>query len=164
MSEAVVLQASGPNALGIVRSLGREGVAVTELRKQEGSEGFVAETTAGTIEARYVISATGAFQRPTMPPIVPQDSGLFQMHSTDYRNPGDLPAGNVLVVGAGSSGVQIATELMQSGRKTFLSVGSHHRPPRRYRGRDFCWWLGVLNTYSMAGCSRFTRVVWIKNW
>jgi putative flavoprotein involved in K+ transport len=53
----------------------------------------------------------------------------------------------VLVVGAGSSGVQIADELLRAGRRVFLSVGPHDRPPRRYRGRDFCWWLGVLGKW-----------------
>jgi putative flavoprotein involved in K+ transport len=69
------------------------------------------------------------------------------MHSSGYRNPEQLPDGAVLVVGAGSSGVQIANELRQSGRRVYLSVGPHDRPPRRYRGRDFCWWLGVLGLW-----------------
>ena len=51
------------------------------------------------------------------------------------------------MVGAGSSGAQITAELMKTERKTFLSVGAHDRPPRRYRNRDFCWWLGVLNLW-----------------
>ena len=58
-----------------------------------------------------------------------------------------MPEGAVLVVGAGSSGVQIADELMRAGRKVYLSVGPHDRPPRRYRGRDFVWWLGVLGKW-----------------
>lgn len=69
------------------------------------------------------------------------------MHSSDYRNPAQLAEGAVLVVGAGSSGVQIAEELMLAGRKVYLSVGPHDRPPRSYRGRDFVWWLGVLGKW-----------------
>ena len=69
------------------------------------------------------------------------------MHSSAYRNPGQLPEGAVLVVGAGSSGVQIADELLRAGRRVYLSVGPHDRPPRAYRGRDFCWWLGVLGKW-----------------
>ena len=53
----------------------------------------------------------------------------------------------MLVVGAGSSGAQIADELSRAGRRVYLSVGRHERPPRRYRGRDFCWWLGVLGLW-----------------
>jgi len=125
----------------------RCGVEVLSVRRNAGRAGFRAETTDGTIEARYVVAATGAFQQPLIPPILPEDAGVVQMHSSGYRNPGQLPDGAVLVVGAGSSGVQIADELRRSGRSVFLSVGPHDRPPRRYRGRDFCWWLGVLNKW-----------------
>ena len=52
----------------------------------------------------YVVAATGPFQRPVIPPIVPEDAGIMQMHSSAYRNPGQLPAGAVLVVGAGVVG------------------------------------------------------------
>jgi putative flavoprotein involved in K+ transport len=69
------------------------------------------------------------------------------MHSSAYRNPDQLPDGAVLVIGAGSSGVQIADELLRAGRSVYLSVGPHDRPPRRYRGRDFVWWLGVLGKW-----------------
>jgi putative flavoprotein involved in K+ transport len=72
---------------------------------------------------------------------------VSQRHSSAYRNPDELPGGAVLVVGAGSSGVQIADELLRAGRQVYLSVGPHDRPPRRYRERDFCWWLGVLNKW-----------------
>jgi putative flavoprotein involved in K+ transport len=61
-----------------------------------------------------------------------------------------LPEGAVLVVGAGSSGVQIADELLGAGRRVYLSVGPHDRPPRSYRGRDFVWWLGVLGKWDAA--------------
>jgi putative flavoprotein involved in K+ transport len=55
----------------------------------------------------------------------------------------------VLVVGSGSSGSQIADELQRSGRKVFLSVGPHNKPPRRYRGKDFVWWLGKLGHWDV---------------
>ena len=70
------------------------------------------------------------------------------MHSNAYRNPAQLPDGAVLVVGAGSSGAQIADELSRAGRRVYLSVGRHERPPRRYRGHDFCYWLGVLGMWN----------------
>ncbi|SDG59557.1 flavin-containing monooxygenase [Alloyangia pacifica] len=125
----------------------RCGVEVTRVTRLSGRPGFRVETSAGTIEAGNVISATGAFQTPSIPPLVPETTGLTQMHSSQYRNPGQLPEGAVLVVGAGSSGVQIADELLAAGRKVYLSVGPHDRPPRAYRGRDFVWWLGVLNKW-----------------
>ena len=76
---------------------------------------------------------------------------LFRsVHSSGYRNPSQLPDGAVLVVGAGSSGVQIADELRGAGREVYLSVGPHDRPPRRYRGRDNVWWLGVLGKWEAS--------------
>ena len=118
----------------------RCGVEVTALRKTPG--GFRAETSQGAIEAVNVVAATGPFQKPLIPDLAP--ASLFQLHSRDYRNPAQMPDGGVLVIGAGSSGVQIADELRRAGREVWLSVGPHDRPPRRYRGRDFVWWLGAL--------------------
>ena len=125
----------------------RCGVEVLSVRKNVGRAGFRAETSDGPIEARYVVAATGAFQQPLIPPVLPEDANVTQIHSSGYRNPGQLPDGAVLVVGAGSSGVQIADELRSAGRTVYLCVGPHDRPPRSYRGRDFCWWLGVLNKW-----------------
>ena len=120
----------------------RTGVEVTALRQVAG--GFLAETPEGPITARNVVAATGPFQRPLIPTAVPPEAGITQVHSSAYRNPSQLPEGAVLVVGAGSSGAQIADELRRDGRRVFLSVGPHDRPPRAYRGRDFVWWLGAL--------------------
>jgi putative flavoprotein involved in K+ transport len=128
----------------------RCGVEAISARKNKGRPGFTVETSAGNLNARSVVAATGPFQRPSIPPIIPGMVGVEQIHSAAYRNPGQLPAGNVLVVGAGSSGVQIAAELQESGRRVYLSVGPHHRPPRRYRGRDYVWWLGVLGKWDLA--------------
>jgi len=127
----------------------RCGVEVTAVRRNKAGPGFRVETSDGVIEATYVIAATGPFQKPKMPGLVPDSAGIVQMHSAAYRNPGQLPGGAVLVVGAGASGAQIAEELLEAGRQVFLSVGPHDRPPRRYRGRDNVWWLGVLNKWNI---------------
>ncbi len=124
----------------------RCGVDVAALRKKRDG-GFTAETSQGVIEASNVVAATGPFQRPITPAIVPASAAIVQIHSALYRNPGQLPKGAVLVVGAGSSGAQIADELLRAGRQVYLSVGPHDRPPRRYRGKDFVWWLGVLGQW-----------------
>jgi putative flavoprotein involved in K+ transport len=128
----------------------RCGVEVTALHAKPDGSGFRAETSAGVIEVANVVAATGPFQRPIIPALVPADEGIAQIHSNAYRNPGQLPAGAVLVIGAGSSGAQIADELLRAGRRVYLSVGPHNRPPRRYRGRDYCWWLGVLGVWDVV--------------
>jgi putative flavoprotein involved in K+ transport len=110
--------------------------------------GFCVTTSQGTIRADHVVAATGPFQIPVIPPIIP-DGLITQIHSFDYHNSEQLEDGAVLVVGAGSSGAQIADELLRSGRKTYLSIGPHDRPPRSYRGKDFVWWLGVLGKWQM---------------
>ncbi len=127
----------------------RTGVEVHAVRRNPGGAGFRVQTTQGVIEAAQVIAATGPFQKPKMPGLVPDSAGIVQMHSAAYRNPGQLPKGAVLVVGAGASGAQIAEELLEAGRRVYLSVGPHDRPPRRYRGRDNVWWLGVLNKWDI---------------
>lgn len=125
----------------------RCGVDVRHVKRQ--GDGFVAETTGGTFSARNIIAATGPFQIPTYPQIVPESAPVEQIHSQAYHTPAQLAPGAVLVVGAGSSGAQIADELLRSGREVYLSVGPHDRPPRRYRGKDFVWWLGVLGKWQM---------------
>jgi putative flavoprotein involved in K+ transport len=128
----------------------RCGVEVREVRRNVDRPGFRVETSDGVIEADSVVAATGPFQHPIIPPLIPEDAGISQIHSNAYRNPEQLPEGAVLVVGAGSSGAQIADELQRSGKRVYLSVGPHDLPPRRYRGRDFVWWLGVLGKWDAA--------------
>lgn len=125
----------------------RCGIEVKEVRRLTGRTGFRVDTSNGVFEANHIVAATGAFQSPVAPDMVPSNAGIMQIHSNAYRNPNQLPAGAVLVIGAGSSGVQIADELARARRDVYLSVGPHDRPPRAYRGIDYCWWLGALGKW-----------------
>jgi putative flavoprotein involved in K+ transport len=146
----------------MVNATVRSGVEVLSARPFIDRAGFYVETTQGVIEARRIVSATGAFQQPIIPSIVPKEPSIQQIHSAQYRNPEQLPDGAVMVVGAGSSGAQIADELNRAGRKVVLSVGPHDRPPRRYRNRDFVWWLGVLGLWDLAAQKPGTEHVTIS--
>ncbi|WP_372598776.1 flavin-containing monooxygenase [Amphritea sp.] len=139
----------------------RTGVEVKKVERNTDRPGFTIETSEGLIEANRVVAATGPFQRPVIPPIAPKSEGITQIHSAEYRNPAQLAEGGVLVVGAGSSGVQIADELQRAGKKVYLSVGAHDRPPRSYRNRDFVWWLGVLGEWDAEAMKPGTEHVTI---
>jgi putative flavoprotein involved in K+ transport len=116
----------------------------TEVRRlvPRAGGGFVAHTPRGRVEARRVVVATGSYHVPRIPSlaraITPR---VTQLHAHGYRNASALPAGAVLVVGSGQTGVQLAEELHGAGRRVYLSVGSAGRVPRRYRGRGLFWWL-----------------------
>jgi len=123
------------------------GTTVLDVSATAG--GYTVATDRGTWTARNVVVATGPWGRPAVPDAV---QGLHpDVHletSSGYRNPDVLPAGGVLVVGASSSGVQIADELARSGRTVLLSVGRHTRMPRSYRGMDIFWWLQATGRLS----------------
>ncbi|HTO64705.1 MAG TPA: NAD(P)/FAD-dependent oxidoreductase [Bradyrhizobium sp.] len=132
----------------------RSGVRVIALRQRSGGPGFVAETSAGAIEAGNVVIATGPYQRPVIPDFLAGNNRVFQIHANAYREPDQLPAGSVLIVGSGASGTQIAEELQRAGRRVFLSVGRHKRVPRRYRGQDVIWWLSELGLDQTTAAER----------
>lgn len=131
---------------GYARSFGapvREGVAVTGLRRN--GERFVVETDEVRFEADDVVVATGAFQQPR-PRLTGTEAAPVELQLTTsaYRRPEQLPAGAVLVVGAGQSGCQISDELLRAGREVYLAIGRCPWFPRRYRGRDIVEWALVL--------------------
>lgn len=106
------------------------------------ADGYQVTANGKAYHAKNVVMATGSFQKPKIPAYstgIP--AGVLQLHSGHYRDPSQLPAGAILVVGAGQSGMQIAEELYQSGRKVYLAAGFAPRAPRRYRGRDVFAWL-----------------------
>ena len=123
-----------------------ENINVLEVTKVSKNN-FLIQTSDGEYEAKNVIAATGAFQEPVIPKIIPHHSNLEQLHSKFYKNPQQLKKGAVLVVGSGSSGSQIAEELNKANKEVYFSIGPHDRPPRSYRGKDNVWWLGVLGKW-----------------
>ena len=125
-----------------IRAPLRCGVAAKRLYQKSGSTGLVIETSTGLLEARNVVIATGPFQVPEAP--LPIGGTALQLHSSRYRNPQLLPPGAVLVIGSANSGTQIAEELCAAGRRVYLSVSKHRRTPRRYRGKDYVWWVNAL--------------------
>ena len=125
------------------------GFHVRSVDPAEGSNRIIVRGANGTtFDADNVVVAIGGYHRPKVPPISERlPRTVFQVHSLHYRNPEQLPAGAVLVVGAGASGQQIAEELMRSGRTVYISVGAHNKLPRRYRGHDTIWWMEQLGTF-----------------
>ena len=118
------------------------------MRRNADRPGFRVETSDGTIDARYVVAATGPFQRPVIPPIVPGDAGLVQIHSSSYRNPRAVarrrrPRGRGRVIGGADRRRAAAVRAARSSSPSARTTG----PRVEYRGRDYCWWLGVLGLW-----------------
>jgi len=120
----------------------RTHTTVTSVRRAE--EGYKLSTTRGEWRSRAVVLASGACNLPSVPRLpgaLPDAVRSLTPH--EYRNPTQLEAGGVLVVGASATGVQLADELQRAGHPVTLAVGEHIRVPRRYRGRDIQWWMDV---------------------
>ena len=110
--------------------------------------GFVVTTDQGTWRCRTVVLATGACNVARLPAIASAvPSEIATITSMDYRNPGQLEDGGVLVVGASATGTQLADEIHRSGRPVTLAVGEHVRAPRLYRGKDIQWWMDVAGVH-----------------
>jgi putative flavoprotein involved in K+ transport len=117
-----------------------ENSTVTKLEADRG--GFLLTLASGTIRARTVVVATGAYQQPYRPAAaesLPQD--VVQLLAEEFTNPAAVPPGAVLVVGSGQTGCQLAEELHDSGRKVFLACGRCIWVPRRMEGHDAVWWM-----------------------
>jgi putative flavoprotein involved in K+ transport len=129
------------------------GTTVEHVSATEGSGApdggrFRLQTSGGPITARDVVIATGGFHTPRIPSVAASlPRNLTQIHTHHYRREEALPPGAVLIVGSGQSGVQIAEELHDLGRRVYLSIGSTGRLPRRYRGRDIFGWIGEIQKH-----------------
>ena len=125
----------------------REGVAVTGIRPH--GDGHALRTAAGDIRARTVVVATGDQNLPRLPAAARAlPDRIAQCHAAEYRSPGALPAGAVLVVGSAQSGCQIAEDLLAAGRRVFLATSPVGRLPTPYRGRDTIEWLAEVGFFA----------------
>jgi putative flavoprotein involved in K+ transport len=125
----------------------RTHTTVTSVRSTEA--GYLVRTDQGDWQCRAIVLASGACNIARLPAFANQvPPSIARLTAQEYRNPDKLVNGGVLVVGASSSGTQIAYEIRRSGRPVILSVGEHIRAPRVYRGKDLQWWMdaaGVLD-------------------
>ena len=132
----------------------------TVLAVERAGAGYRVATDRGAWVASSVVIATGHCDTPFVPPLarsLPED--VVQVVPGRYRNPRQLPEGGVLVVGASSTGVQLADEIHASGRPVTLAVGRHTRLPRTYRGRDILWWLDAMGVFDEAADQVFDLAI-----
>jgi putative flavoprotein involved in K+ transport len=109
------------------------------------------QTSIGEFSADQVIVASGGYHTPIIPRMAERlPAHIQQIHSEQYRNPQSQPAGNVLVVGSGQSGAQIAEDLHLAGRKVYLAVGDAPRCARFHRGKDVVDWLAEMGYYDIG--------------
>jgi putative flavoprotein involved in K+ transport len=129
---------------------------VQRLERVDGR--YVVHTSQGPLAARQVVVATGPFQTPVVPGVgAGLGPGVVQLHSASYHNPDAVPAGPVVVVGAGNSGRQIALELAATHQVT-LAVGTGSLElPQRLLGRDLFWWLTSLGVITKTSDSHLAR-------
>ena len=137
---------------------------VTSIEPTGTNGGYTVKTINADFHARNVVIAVGLFQKPKIPSFGSQIArDVLQLSASQYRNPGMLPPGAVLVVGSAQSGVQIAEDLLLSGRTVYLGVGKVGRVPRRYRGKDIVAWLELtgffdrVNTFKKFAVSHIVR-------
>ncbi len=124
------------------------GTTVRAVERLVGGR-YRVSTDKGEWAANNVVIATGFCDRSRVPDFadaVPGD--IFQLVPSNYRNSAQLPDGDVLVVGASATGLQIADELAEAGRAVTLAVGTHVRVPRRYRGKDILYWMDTMGAFA----------------
>lgn len=131
-----------------------ENAEVISVEKDEGENNFVVDVRINGEVQRWscnqVVVASGIMNKEKIPAIsksLPEN--ILQLHASTYKNPNQLPGGNILVVGSAQSGCQVTEDLLDAGRKVFLSTGRVGRFPRRYRGKDIVEWNAATKFFDM---------------
>jgi putative flavoprotein involved in K+ transport len=118
----------------------RTNTEVTSLSRT--ADGYRVTTTDGSWDSSAVVIASGPFNVASVPAAAAGlPAGIEQLTPLTYKNPDQLRPGRVLVVGASATGIQIADEILRTGRGVTVAVGEHVRMVRTYRGHDILWWL-----------------------
>lgn len=112
---------------------------VIKLSKN-GEKKFSVITQSKAYKAKQIVVATGAFYNPFVPNIH-DGTASFDIHASKYRNPSQIPKGNVLIIGAGNTGVQIAAELNKTHQVTLSQSKPMKSVPQVIAGRSLFWWL-----------------------
>jgi len=143
----------------------RSGVKVEALIRS--AQGYKLSTSAGGFQARNVIVATGAYQKPYIPAFARElDPAILQVHSSTYCNPKQIPIQNVLVVGAGNSGAEIALDLARAGKRVWMAGRDVGRIPadrlgRVFGGRPYWWFISrVLSVNTPVGRKMRSNVLY----
>ncbi len=136
---------------------------VIRLTQNERKQ-FLVTTPNKIYTAKQVVIATGAFHNPCVPKVHDGTAG-FEIHASKYQNPSQIPNGNVLIVGAGNTGVQIASELSKTHQVTLSQSKPMKRVPQNIAGRSLFWWLetfriGRAKPYSFVGKMLYLRIMY----
>ena len=119
------------------------GTRVTRARQLD--RGYELSTSRGPWRCRHLVIASGACNLASIPSLSTSlPAKADSLTPLQFRNPGLLPDGGVMIVGASASGIQLAREIQAAGRRVVLSVGEHVRVPRTYRGQDIQWWMDAI--------------------
>lgn len=103
------------------------------------------------ILTKTIVVASGIMNKilfPNLSDSIPEH--ILQVHAANYKNPMELPERNVLIIGGGQSGCQLAQELTLGNRKVYLAGSKVARAPRRYRGKDIMEWMDQLGTMDIS--------------
>ena len=132
----------------------KEHATVINITRHVGEKNFVVTVSENNIvkayQSRQIIICSGCQNTKRLPAFTNKIStDIKQLHASEYRNASSLPDGAVLVVGSAQSGCQITEDLLDAGRKVYLSTCAVARLPRRYRGKDIMDWLIKIGFFDM---------------